>query len=141
MWIFYFHEHDPVGVHTILNGDRIAGRRHHPGRDRGPPRPRRLSGDPAGHRRHPRQRRSGRTGGCSSARQRAADADLVVWVEDAREHSEQRSSQGPADPPRHRLGRPATPFSPSPGPSGAVASSTPRRWTVWNKAGIAGGKE
>ena len=46
-------------------GDRVADRGHDAGRDRGASRSRRLSGDAAGHRRHPRQRRSGGAGGCS----------------------------------------------------------------------------
>ena len=61
-----------AGKSTLLN--RIARREaaivspvagHDAGRDRGASRPRRLSGDAAGHRRHPRQRRSGGAGGCS----------------------------------------------------------------------------
>src|SRR5207244_1296181 len=45
--------------------DVFADPRHNPGRDRGASRPRRLSGDAVGHRRHPRQRRSAGAGGRS----------------------------------------------------------------------------
>ena len=46
-------------------GDRLAVCRHHPGRDRGASRSRRLSGDAARHGGHPGERRPDRAGGCA----------------------------------------------------------------------------
>ena len=60
-----------VGKSTLMNRagaargrDRLAACRHHARRHRGATRSRRLSGDGDRHRRHSRDRRSGRAGGC-----------------------------------------------------------------------------
>ena len=78
-----------AGKSTLLN--RLARREaaivspypgHHARCDRGAPRPRRLPGDAARHRRHPGKQRSGRAGGRPPGPARAAAADLVLWVID-----------------------------------------------------------